>query len=84
MKQYAMKSTLDQTKFFLIFSYRSPSQCSNEYSKYFEKIEEIYSRMISENPSVIILNGDLISFSPFIWKDEKTQNQEGCVLSDYN
>ena len=48
-----------------------------------EKLDCIYEKAISENPSLVILNGDFNARSPLIWPDEKKQTPEGKGIADF-
>ena len=50
---------LGQTKVFCILAYRSPNQSPDELSTFINKLESMFDKIQDENPSLIILLGDL-------------------------
>ena len=61
---------LNRKSIIYILSYRSPSQTASEFADYLRDLNKLYTKAKSENPYMIILNGDFNARSPHLWKDE--------------
>ena len=75
--------SLNRKKIIYLLSYRSPSQTPAEFQMYMQKLQTIFIKANSENPSIIILTGDFNARSPLLWADETIQTPEGKELADF-
>ena len=75
---------LGQTKVFCILAYRSPNQSPDELRTFINKLESMFDKIQDENPSLIILLGDLNARSLQFWDQETSENVAGSKLSDFS
>ena len=73
--------TISSKKIFLITLYRSPSQTSEQYENFVDRLQLIINRVSGERPYCLILTGDFNCRSSQWWEDG-VENPEGTALDE--
>jgi len=69
-------------KLFFIVAYRSPSQDTDTTKTFFKNLQKMLDKIKRENPSIIVLTGDINARSPLLWSGETDENLAGKELSE--
>ena len=74
---------LNRKNIIFMLVYRSPSQSATEFQNFMGKLSMFYDKTSGENPSTIVITGDLNARSHLFWDEEKIQTSEGKILGEF-